>query len=152
MGICSFISQWKSRTFSFSSAEFRYLCCFYGNWIVLTVVCRSTRGERKCLIKQEIASGVACSGPWMDPHPRDVGTKIYRAYLIQRKAVNMHIAILYMCTCINVCAVYVQYIANFIVYGTRRFNASFTRTLHQSLSWAESNQFSVLILIHLRSF
>ena len=34
-----------------------------------------------------------------------------------------------------------------IAYGTRRFNAEFTRALQYPLSWAESTQFLVLIPI-----
>ena len=37
-----------------------------------------------------------------------------------------------------------------MAYGTRRFYAAFTRTLQQSLSWAESTQFLVLIPIYLK--
>ena len=38
-----------------------------------------------------------------------------------------------------------------MAYGTRRFNAAFTRALHLSLSCAESTQFHVLITISLKS-
>ena len=38
-----------------------------------------------------------------------------------------------------------------MAYGTRRFNAASTRTLKQSLSWADSTQLLVLIPISLRS-
>jgi hypothetical protein len=37
-----------------------------------------------------------------------------------------------------------------MAYGTRRFNAAFTRALQESLSLAESTQFLVLIPISLR--
>ena len=38
-----------------------------------------------------------------------------------------------------------------MAYGTRRFNAAFTRALQQFLSWAESTQFPALIHISSRS-
>ena len=40
--------------------------------------------------------------------------------------------------------------SNSMVYGTRSFNAAFTWALQQSLSWAESTQFLVLIPNSLR--
>ena len=42
-------------------------------------------------------------------------------------------------------------LTNYIDYATRRFNTAFTRSLQQSLSWGESTQFLVSILISLRS-
>ena len=42
-------------------------------------------------------------------------------------------------------------ITNYMAYGTRRFNAAFTRALQYSLSWAKSTQFFLLIPICLRS-
>ena len=41
-------------------------------------------------------------------------------------------------------------ISNSMVYGTRRFNATFRRALQTFLSWAESTQFFLLIPISLR--
>ena len=38
-----------------------------------------------------------------------------------------------------------------MAYGTRRFNAAFTRALQYSLSWTESTRFLVLLAISLRS-
>ena len=43
------------------------------------------------------------------------------------------------------------YTTNSMAYGTRWFNAAFTRALQKSLSRAESIQFLVLIHISLRS-
>ena len=45
----------------------------------------------------------------------------------------------------------VHYLTNSMAYGTRKFNAAFTRALQWSQSCAESTQFLILIPISLRS-
>ena len=42
-------------------------------------------------------------------------------------------------------------LTNSMTYETRRFNAVFTRSIQESLSWVESTQFLVLMSISLRS-
>ena len=44
-----------------------------------------------------------------------------------------------------------NYLTNSMAYGTQMFNATFTKSLQLSLSWAESTQLPALILISLRS-